>query len=160
MCLEKGLSTDDNWQYSNTFSSGSLVGSMKRNELKAHESEGKVADADITTALSRLPILHRLVQRYGRQNVFNADESALCFRLPPKAMIGTALQGRKGHKNRVKLLFCCNAPGSEVFSRLWSVGQLANVGFGCNCLLARIWLRGTIPSLDEPRTFLLLAVGF
>ena len=48
------------------------------------------------------------------RNVFNADESALYYRRTPKITIGPgSLPGRKMRKDRVSVLFCCNATGNE-----------------------------------------------
>ena len=77
---EKGLSTDDNSQYDNNFSNGWFVCFKKRNGLKVYKSRGEAAGADTNATLSQLPILHRLVQQYDEQNIFNTYSSALHFR--------------------------------------------------------------------------------
>ncbi|XP_064475501.1 tigger transposable element-derived protein 6-like [Ornithodoros turicata] len=77
--------------------------------------EGKKVDEDVVSEwmTSTLPTLHA---GYEPRDVFNADEAGLFFNVQPGKSLcfkGQNCQGGEKSKQRVTVLFCCNADGSE-----------------------------------------------
>lgn len=78
------------------FSRGWLWRFQKRWRLRSFKSHGESGDVDETAANDQLPILQRRLSRYEKDDVFNADESGLCFHLAPDRTIAKEqLKGRK-----------------------------------------------------------------
>jgi hypothetical protein len=60
-----------------------------------------------------------IIKQYGPKNIFNMDETALFYNAQPKIMLaikGERCFGGKAYKDRVTMLLCYNADGSE---KLW-----------------------------------------
>lgn len=77
--------------------------------------EGKKVDASAVEdwMATTLP---SLIAGYEARNVFNIDEAGLFYNLQPEKSLcfkGEACQGGQKSKQRVTVLFCCNADGSE-----------------------------------------------
>ncbi|XP_049267194.1 tigger transposable element-derived protein 6-like [Rhipicephalus sanguineus] len=73
----------------------------------------KVDESQVSDWLNTLPAL---ISDYAPRNVFNADEAGLFFNLQPErslCMKGQACHGSQKSKERVTVLFCTNADGSE-----------------------------------------------
>ena len=110
-------------KYGSKFRRGWLGGFKKRHAFKWRKSHGEVGNVDFSAAESALPELRALVTQYGESNVFNADEMGLWYKQAPQGTIGhAALPGRKKSKERVSVLLCSNADGSQVIRPL-VIGQ-------------------------------------
>ena len=108
------MNEEDSQGYGTNYGNGWLVGFKKRNSFEGCKSQGDVADADVEAATRELPIFRNFMNEYGEENVWNTDESAFYYSRPPRTTIGPGpLPDRKGRKNRVSVLFCCNAAGTE-----------------------------------------------
>ena len=58
--------------------------------------------------------LQELINQYEPRNVFNFDETAIFYRLPPNRTLATIKRkGKKKDKERFTLGLCCNLDGSE-----------------------------------------------
>lgn len=58
--------------------------------------------------------LQELLSHYSPDDIFNVDETALFYRLPPNRTLATIKRnGRKLCKDRLTIGFCCNLSGSE-----------------------------------------------
>ncbi|CAB5298350.1 unnamed protein product [Rhizophagus irregularis] len=58
--------------------------------------------------------LRALLAKYDKEDIYNADETGLFFRMEPNQTLSTgAVAGRKMDKSRVSVLFCANATGSH-----------------------------------------------
>ena len=58
--------------------------------------------------------LRELVGQYSLRDVFNFDESALFYRLPPnKTLAKVKRYGKKSEKDRITVAMCCNMTGTE-----------------------------------------------
>lgn len=58
--------------------------------------------------------LKELIGQFSPENVFNFDETALLYRLPPNKALATASRnGKKTDKDRITIAFCCNLTGTE-----------------------------------------------
>lgn len=81
---------------------------------KTVSGEGKSADQDqVSNWLSTLPAV---IAQYQPRDVFNADEAGLFINLQPEKSLsikGETCQGGKKSKERVTVLLCCNADGTE-----------------------------------------------
>lgn len=77
---------------------------------------GEAKKADETVVSDWLAKLQSLISGYEPRDVFNADEAGLFFNLQPEKSLclkGEACQGGKKSKERITVLLCCNADGSE-----------------------------------------------
>ena len=55
-----------------------------------------------------------VLQHFQPQDIFNADESALFYNMPPNKTIGSApTPGLKKNKTTITILLACNSTGSE-----------------------------------------------
>lgn len=73
----------------------------------------KVDESQVSDWLNMLPAL---ISDYAPRDVFNADEARLFFNQQPERSLcvkGQACQGGQKSKERVTVLFCTNADGSE-----------------------------------------------
>ena len=112
--LVQRMNKGDSQGYSTNYSNTWLVGFKKRNWFKGYKSQGEASDADVEAATRGLPILRKFINEYGEENFWHADESAFYYSRPRRTTIGPGpLPCRAGHKNRVSVLFSCNAAGTE-----------------------------------------------
>ena len=112
--IERRVAGLNRTQYGLNFSNGWLAGFKKRHSLKSHKSHGEIAGADREAARNCLPILRGLVREFGEENMYNADETGLCYRRSPTTTIGPGpLPGKKKAKERVTVLLCCNVSGTD-----------------------------------------------
>ena len=95
-------------------SSGWLQKFKQRHNIKQHTLHGEADSVDrAALALSRIE-LKTLIGQYEPVDVFNFDESALFYRLPPNKTLATMKRnGKKGEKDRITVAFCCNMAGTE-----------------------------------------------
>ena len=55
-----------------------------------------------------------LLSQYRPEDVYNADETGLFFRLTPNQTLSTkAVKGKKKDKNQITVLLCTNATGTD-----------------------------------------------
>ena len=56
-------------------------------------------DADIAAMEAQLPMLRQICEDYNREDIFNADETVINYRMPPdRTIYASPLQGRKKDK--------------------------------------------------------------
>ena len=137
-------------KYSSQFSYGWLHSFKKRNKCKCHRTHGEEGDADWAAAERELPVLRSLVQQYGEDFVFNADECGIIYRRPPTSTVGPApFRERKLDKERITFLVCTNANG-KVRSPPFVIGRsLSPISFGGKWLGAWHRLCSGSKILDE-----------
>ena len=98
------------------FSAGWLDNFKSQWNLRVFKSHGEIGDADLEAAARELPIIREKLKGYDPRYVYNADECGLFLKMAPDKTIYTErLPGRKKTKDRISLLFCCNADGSHKF---------------------------------------------
>jgi hypothetical protein len=66
-----------------TFSNGWITRFKKRNGLRRHKLHGESASAPLETLPQEREKLWRILQRYSLDDVYNADETGLFFRMTP-----------------------------------------------------------------------------
>ncbi|KAG8747572.1 hypothetical protein FRC10_000708, partial [Ceratobasidium sp. 414] len=96
------------------FSNGWLGRLKARFGLRVYKFHGEAASAPIDTLDGEIMRVSELIQQYNAWDVFNVDETALFFRLPPNqglAMHQTS--GVKADKTRLTYLLGANMDGSE-----------------------------------------------
>ena len=74
-----------------------------------------------------------LLKEYELQNIYNMDETSLCYRKPPdKGLATRQMSGVKGDKTRITLAFTVNADRSDIHKPLF-IGQACRLHcFGRN----------------------------
>ncbi|CAG8760349.1 4953_t:CDS:2, partial [Rhizophagus irregularis] len=86
----------------------------KRNGLQRVKFSGEANSAPIETLPEERVRLRALLAKYDKEDIYNADETGLFFRMEPNQTLSTgAVAGRKMDKSRVSVLFCANATGSH-----------------------------------------------
>ncbi|KAG8699077.1 hypothetical protein FRC08_005517 [Ceratobasidium sp. 394] len=96
------------------FLSGWLTRLKARFGLRAYKFHGEAASAPVDILDTEVQRLTEIIQLYDPRDVFNADETALFFRLPPNQGLAThQLSGVKADKTRMTYLLCANMDGSE-----------------------------------------------
>ena len=82
--------------------------------LKETKRHGEAASANLN-AVDEERVRHKqILEKYPPEDSFNADECALLgFTIPDRGMATTSLSGLKKSKQRISILFACNADGSE-----------------------------------------------
>jgi hypothetical protein len=95
-------------------SNGWLEKFKLRHGIKQHVLHGESDSVDrAELSVSQREIME-LIGQYSPQDVFNFDESALFYRLPPNKTLATLKRGgTEADKERVTAAFCCNLTGSE-----------------------------------------------
>ena len=89
-------SLPENKRISLNFGNSWLHSFKKRNGSKRYPSHGESADAYEDANNRNLPVLQDTLKQYALRDMYNADEFALFYRLPPTSTIGPArLRGRK-----------------------------------------------------------------
>lgn len=82
--------------------------------LKEQKRHGEAASADPSTVREEQARQQEILAQYRPQDCFNLDEAGLCGSNPPdRGMATTKLSGTKKSKDRITILFGCNADGSE-----------------------------------------------
>lgn len=82
---------------------------------KSVSGEGKKVDEAVVNDWMGTT-LPSLIAAYEPRNVFNVDEAGLFYNLQPEKSLcfkGEACQGGQKSKQRITVLFCCNADGTE-----------------------------------------------
>jgi hypothetical protein len=104
----------------------------KRHGVSQVTISGESRSADVQAAEEFLPKLQEMVEREGlsAEQLFNADETALYFRMMPQKTLAQAgdiyaKTGFKQDKNRMTLLFACNWTGISKLKPL-AIGKLCS----------------------------------
>jgi hypothetical protein len=96
------------------FSQGWLEKFKDRHEIKSFRRLGESGALDMEAVGVVLPDIHAVVDVYAEKDVFNMDETSLCWRLQADNSLAThQLEGRKINKERITLVICANSDNSE-----------------------------------------------
>ena len=86
---------------------------------------GEVASANPKVVEEKRALQQEILARFHPQDRFNVDEGALLgFNVPDRGMATKSLSGVKKSKQRITILFGCNADGSEKLP-LFFIGKAA-----------------------------------
>ena len=96
------------------FSEGWLDNFTKRWGLSVFRSHGEAGDANEESLTAELPRMQKVISGYNPKVVFNCDECGLFYRMAPDRTISKKrVPGRKKAKERITIMPCANADGSE-----------------------------------------------
>eukprot|EP00644_Phytophthora_capsici_P013247 jgi/Phyca11/14052/fgenesh1_pg.PHYCAscaffold_5_\ len=102
----------DAWDLS--FSDGWLTKFMKRHGLRFRERHGEGGSVDAAAVEEGRRRLLALTENYEPEDIYNMDETGLCFAMAPKRSICTKhMRGVKKKKTRITLALTANADGSD-----------------------------------------------
>ncbi|XP_058443691.1 tigger transposable element-derived protein 1-like [Malaya genurostris] len=107
-----------------TASKGWFYKFMQRNSIRNVKLKGESASADTTAADHFKKTFMKIVDdgSYHADQIFNADETGLFWKkMPSRTFIAKSEQkasGFKAAKDRITLMFCCNASGDRMLKPL------------------------------------------
>lgn len=102
------------------FSAGWLVNFKRRWNLRSFKTHGEGGDADMNAVEQALPDLMSKIRQFDPQNVFNADECGLFYKLAPDRTVSLQRPlGRKKSKDRITVLVCANSDGTEKYELMF-----------------------------------------
>lgn len=117
LCNEK---LPQHGQISMSFSEGWLWNFKRRWGLRSFKVHGEGGDTDLNGAELAMPHLKDRISLYDARDVFNADECGLFYKLSPDRTVAQSRPlGRKKMKDRITVLVCANANGSEKFELMF-----------------------------------------
>jgi hypothetical protein len=95
-------------------SDGWLESFKKRNNLRHVRLHGEASSAPLTILPEERDRLKEIIGEYNLDDVYNADETALFYRMPPNTTLATGKAfGSKRDKTQITILLACNATGSD-----------------------------------------------
>lgn len=102
---------------------------QKRENIKFKKIHGESNENDKEGAQNYLKssTFSEILQKYPPENIFNADESGLFYKVLPNgtlARTGDELKGGKSQKHRITLLFLCNSLGT--YKKVFAIGKFLN----------------------------------
>lgn len=103
------------------FSNGWLSNFKNRYNLTQRLINGEGGSINEESLKKNILELNTLLRKYKRKNIYNADEAGLFYRLLPNKTIAHKnenVKGIKKSKNRITILFACNATGTVKFKPL------------------------------------------
>ncbi|CAG8786027.1 9771_t:CDS:2 [Racocetra persica] len=111
---------DGGVEFPSTFnaSNGWVFGFQQRFGISSKTISGESESADKAAVESGRRRFQELLKDYHPDNILNADETGLYFRLGPDKTLASksdAAKGFKKDKQRLTVLFCCNASGTRKF---------------------------------------------
>ena len=87
---------------------------LKRNEFKYYRCHWEDGDANYAAIEHEVPVLVERLKYFRTNDIFNADEFGVVFKLSPNSTVGPGrLIGRQKKKDRVTFLACSNSDGTE-----------------------------------------------
>ncbi|CAG8442580.1 3732_t:CDS:2, partial [Gigaspora rosea] len=96
------------------FSNGWVSNFKKRNFLHQYRFNGEAASAPLETLADERIKLRQLLSQYEPENIYNANEPGLFYRmLPNQTLAQQAVSGKKRNKSRLTVLLATNATGSH-----------------------------------------------
>ncbi|KNF00910.1 hypothetical protein PSTG_05802 [Puccinia striiformis f. sp. tritici PST-78] len=95
-------------------SNGWLYKFKNRFRINRVELHGEAGSVDSNQAEDARKQILELTRDYEPQNIYNADETGLLYKMTPNKSLATAAySGLKGSKVRLTYHLCCNADGSD-----------------------------------------------
>ncbi|KAE8877343.1 hypothetical protein PF005_g30837 [Phytophthora fragariae] len=102
------------------FSDGWLSGFERRHALRCRQRHGEAASADSAAVYLGRQQLQDLTDEYAPQDIYNMDETGLCYAMAPARSICTrGACGVKKNKTRITLALTTNADGSDALPPLF-----------------------------------------
>ncbi len=96
------------------FSQGWLEKFKDRHKIKSFRCFGESGALDMEAIGAALPDIRVVVDAYAKKDVFDMDETGLCWRLQADNSLAThQLEGWKINKERITLVICANSDNNE-----------------------------------------------
>jgi transcriptional regulator with XRE-family HTH domain len=96
-------------------SEGWLSNFKKRFHIKEYKHQGEAASAPLEDIPQFRAELREIIKEYQPEDVYNADETGLYWRMEPdKSLASGPLSGKKKAKDRVTILLTCNITGDKL----------------------------------------------
>ncbi|CAG8810516.1 6386_t:CDS:2, partial [Gigaspora margarita] len=96
------------------FSNGWVTNYKKRNSLRRYKLHGEAASAPLESLPNERIKLQNLLSQYELEDIYNADETGLFYRMLPNQTLAKRPVARsKQDKSRVTVLLAANATGSH-----------------------------------------------
>lgn len=97
-----------------SFSSGWLTRFKNRYQISSKTLHGEAGSAVMEDVEKRIVELKVELSKYSKNDIYNADETGLFYRLGPnKTLSSFKRSGTKNSKERITILFCANASGTH-----------------------------------------------
>ena len=97
-----------------TFSSGWLHRFKQRYEITSKTLHGEAGSIAIEDVQKSIIELQTSLNSYSKDDIYNADETGLFYHLGPnKTLSSFKRSGTKNSKDRITILFCVNASGTD-----------------------------------------------
>ncbi|CAB4419840.1 unnamed protein product [Rhizophagus irregularis] len=97
-----------------TFSNGWITRFKKKNGLRRYKLHGESSSAPLETLPQERKKLQQILRRYSLDDVYNADETGLFFRMTPNETLAHGpINGTKKDKTRVTVMLASNAFGNH-----------------------------------------------
>ncbi|KAG0431370.1 Tigger transposable element-derived protein 6, partial [Dictyocoela muelleri] len=107
-------------------SSGFLEKFKKRNRLKLKNLSGEIYTAKECDYSDFIKIVNEKINLYGKNNVYNLDETGLFYKLiPSKSVCKHRKHGYKQLKDRISIMLCSNFTGTHKLKPL-IIGKYKN----------------------------------
>lgn len=100
------------------FSNGWLQGFKKRNNISHVSLVGESASVNKQYLDIEINKLKLILSQYSPENIINADETGLFYRMIPKTTLAIKKKNQKGFKkdkSRITIVLACTASGSKIF---------------------------------------------
>ncbi|GES79076.1 CENP-B homolog protein 2-like [Rhizophagus clarus] len=112
---EKAIAFASLYKVENFKGSNGWIGEFKkRHNLSCYLKQGEAASAPLDKLDEFRKNLQDLIRNYSLEDVFNCDETGLYWKMEPKRTISNKpVSGKKQSKDRVTILLCSNATGTE-----------------------------------------------
>lgn len=98
------------------YSQGWLDKFKKRHCIEKKVLHGESGSLDIVEVESHRTVLKELLKTYAPNDIYNADELALFYKLLPNRSLADANadeHGLKNNKERITCMVCCNSTGTD-----------------------------------------------
>ncbi|UYV80404.1 TIGD4 [Cordylochernes scorpioides] len=109
-------------------SDGWLWRFQRRNTIASLVVSGEINKVSEETVTDWLTKFEEIKNEYKDEDIFNIDETGVFYNLLPDRSLdfyGTKCHGTSKSKERLMVVLCCNATGSEI-SKLWIIGKYKN----------------------------------
>ncbi|UYV72368.1 hypothetical protein LAZ67_9002823 [Cordylochernes scorpioides] len=109
-------------------SDGWLWRFQRRNTIASLVVSGEINKVSEETVTDWLTKFEEIKNEYKDEDIFNIDETGVFYNLFPDRSLdfkGTKCHGTSKSKERLTVVLCCNATGSEI-SKLWIIGKYKN----------------------------------
>jgi hypothetical protein len=93
--------------------------------IRQHTRHGEAGSLNTNNVSDQLEDLHQRLRRYGNNDIYNMDETALFWEtIPDRTLATLQMAGFNAAKSRMTANFCCNSFGTDKLP-IWYIGMSA-----------------------------------